>query len=216
MDYRFCFVEVLYVNRGMLVLFDIYTLAAKLLCQSCLTGTDRRRSGCTCVVCSRTFSIRLDYQFVGPALRNLHCALVLVPHDAANILAPRGLFTPTGATTEPATGLQAGLPCGEVASMYLATVRGLRSPADFNLWDMMSCFNLQAGPDKNFERVGHTLVRRYLHTYLMQPGMTARLAPDLMRAKSLVCSTFSPYAQTPGSVGNVERLDSGFYTLFSA
>ena len=51
----------------------------------------------------------------------------------------------------------------------LSMIHGLRSP--FNLWDMMNFLNLQAGPEKNFEWVGHTHVRRDLHDFLMQPGM---------------------------------------------
>ena len=53
----------------------------------------------------------------------------------------------------------------------LNTIHALRSRQDVNLWDMMNFLNQQVGPEKNCEWVGHTLVRRDLQGFLMQPGM---------------------------------------------
>ena len=58
-----------------------------------------------------------------------------------------------------------------LAMLRVSTIHALRSLIDFNLWDMMNFLNQQAVPDRNFEWVDHTLLRRDLHDFLMQPGM---------------------------------------------
>ena len=58
-----------------------------------------------------------------------------------------------------------------VDPVELSTIHSLRSPRDFNLGDIMNFLNQQSDPERPFEWVGHTLVRRDLHDFLMQLGM---------------------------------------------
>ena len=58
-----------------------------------------------------------------------------------------------------------------VDPVELSTIHTLRSPPDFNLWDLTNFLNQQSGPERHFEWNGHCLIRRDLHNFLMQPGM---------------------------------------------
>ena len=78
-----------------------------------------------------------------------------------------------------------------VDPVELSTIHSLRSPPDFNLRDMMNFLN-QAGPEKHFERVGHTLVRWDFHNFLMQPGMMDSCIHPQASILALVESLSSP------------------------
>ena len=53
----------------------------------------------------------------------------------------------------------------------LSTIHTLRSPPDVNLWHLMNFLNLQTSPERDFQWVGHCLIRRSLYHVLQQPGM---------------------------------------------
>ena len=53
----------------------------------------------------------------------------------------------------------------------LSTIHTLRSPPDVNLWDVMHFLNLQTSPGRDFQWMGHCLIRRNLYDFLQQPGM---------------------------------------------
>ena len=55
--------------------------------------------------------------------------------------------------------------------MELSTIRTLRSPQDVSLWDVMHFLNLQTSPERDFQWIGHCLIRRNLYDHLQQPGM---------------------------------------------
>ena len=56
-------------------------------------------------------------------------------------------------------------------SVELSTIHTLRSPPDVNLWDVMHFLNLQTSPGRDFQWIGHCLIRRNLYDFLQQPGM---------------------------------------------
>ena len=74
-NYAFAFESKVHCYRLTFVLSDIFALVQKLLCENATTARDRRRAGCACSVCNLIYRVRLEFQFVGPAPRNLHCAL---------------------------------------------------------------------------------------------------------------------------------------------
>ena len=56
-------------------------------------------------------------------------------------------------------------------SVELSTIHTLRSPPDVHLWDVMHFLNLQTSPGRDFQWIGHCLIRRNLYDFLQQPGM---------------------------------------------
>ena len=66
------------------ILCDVFALLMLCLCRQRLSARDRRRHGCQCPVCNLVYRLRLVYQFVGPAPRNLFCALYGVPDADTN------------------------------------------------------------------------------------------------------------------------------------